>query len=229
MAGGGNHRAQRAQIERIVREVLAELTQTQTGAGLSNGELIVSTKVVSTRELEGRLGGVVRLIVSRGTVITPAARDLLNEQKIAVASAVEARMTSGDTQLVLGVAETRYELTPLLQLLSRQNVNVKRLPENTLIETIDAVCERVAAGSTLGLVLTGQTSAALCLANRRNNVRAALATGSEAVSNAMNSLAANVLIVDPAGTMAFHWKRLLTAWLQAGLQDCPTALRERLG
>ncbi len=229
MASGGNHRAQRAQIERIVREVLAELVRATPSEGLSKLELIVATKVVSTRELEGRLEGIERLIVSRGAVITPAARDLLKERNITVASAVERETTSAGSYLVLAAAETTYELAPLLKLLSGQNTNVQHLPGNNLIEAVDAVCQRVATGTTLGVVLTSRTPAALCLANRHSGVRAALATSRNAVHDAMRSLAANLLIADPAGKTTFEWTRLLTPWLHAGPQSCPAVLRERLG
>ncbi len=229
MTGGGNHRTQRAHVERIVRELLAEVLRTSPEESSSKGELRVAAKVVSARELEGRLGGIERLIVSRGAVITPAARDLLKERNIAVASAVEQRTTSAGRRLVLGVAETNPEVTRLLQLLSGEGVNVERLPQNNLIEAVDSVCQRVAGGTMLGLVLTGRTAAALSLANRHVAVRAAWAASTTAVKDAMNSLAANVLIVDPVGKTTFEWKRLLAPWLHAGPIDCPAALRERLG
>ncbi len=89
MAKEGIKLPQRAEIERIVREVLAELMAGKTTEQNSTrGELVLSSKVVSVAVLTGRLDGVSRIIMPRGAVVTPAARDLLRERRIAVASAV---------------------------------------------------------------------------------------------------------------------------------------------
>ena len=83
-------RAQRAEVEQVVREVLAELLGRvkSTSSAAASAELMVTEKVVSAKEIERRLQGVTRVVVVRGAVITPAARDLLRERKIAIATAV---------------------------------------------------------------------------------------------------------------------------------------------
>ena len=88
MANTDTSAARRAEIERIVREVLAEvLSRSETKNPASpTGELVVTEKVVSAKEIERRLDGVTRLVVVRGAIITPAARDLLKERKISIAT-----------------------------------------------------------------------------------------------------------------------------------------------
>ncbi|MEX2112106.1 MAG: RpiB/LacA/LacB family sugar-phosphate isomerase [Pirellulales bacterium] len=229
MAGGGTNRAERAEIERIVREVLAELTQASARPPSSNGELSVVANVVSVREIEGRLSGVDRLIVRRGAVITPAARDLLRERKIAIASAVAKRAEATSEHLVLAVAEIEYDSSTLVTLLKSEGVSIEQVASHDMIQAVEQLCERVVRGNSRGLMLCRQTAAALCLANRRHGVRAALAASPTAVAEATASIAANVLILNPAGQTTFEWKRLLRVWLSTGRSDCPAELRERLG
>ncbi|MGD9723968.1 MAG: hypothetical protein AB7O59_20330 [Pirellulales bacterium] len=54
----------------------------------ADGELLITAKVISTRELEHKLKGVTRLVVTRGAVLTPSARDMLREHRISMATAV---------------------------------------------------------------------------------------------------------------------------------------------
>ncbi|MBU4271872.1 MAG: hypothetical protein KKA28_08435, partial [Planctomycetes bacterium] len=92
-------------IDRVVREVLAELgaapdgdtkkreegreKREKQGLGTSvpsaaDGELAVTSRVVSINELSGRLDSVRRVVVSRRAVVTPAVRDELLRRGIAL-------------------------------------------------------------------------------------------------------------------------------------------------
>jgi hypothetical protein len=234
MAEGGNSRAQRSQIERIVREVLAEVAaRTEASAAgppapRSGGELALTNKVISTRELEGRLQGIARVVVSRGSVVTPAARDLLRQHRVTLATAVPAASrTNEQIRLVLGTTTTSIEPAGLIAMLSREGLAVERLPQSSMIDVIEDICRRVVAGS-LGLVLSHQPAVALCLANRHRGVRAALAGDAAMVAAASDAVSPNVLIVDPAGKAMFEWQRVVRAWLAGGLPACPSSLAAHL-
>jgi hypothetical protein len=90
MANSEPSAARQAEVERIVREVLTEVLSKRGSQNASAGtaELVVTEKVVCAKEIERRLEGVKRLVVVRGAIITPAARDLLKERKISIATAV---------------------------------------------------------------------------------------------------------------------------------------------
>jgi hypothetical protein len=90
MANSKPSAARRAEVERIVREVLAEVLSKCGSQNNNTGtdELMVTEKIVSAKEIERRLEGIMRLVVIRGAIITPAARDLLKERKISIATAV---------------------------------------------------------------------------------------------------------------------------------------------
>src|SRR5205814_7610166 len=95
----------------IVREVFARLaatavTPSETKA--ASDELVLTARVVSLGELEDRLNGARRVIVPKGAVITPAARDLLTSQRINVSYAT--RESSGFGHgLLVGLAERGFE------------------------------------------------------------------------------------------------------------------------
>ncbi len=230
MTSGGPSVAQRAEIERIVRDVLAELSGTGRPAPHpAGGELVVSEKVVSANTLEDRIDGVTRVVVPRGAVITPAARDLLRERQVTIATAVtHGKQAAQKVRVVVGLAETNYEAASVVNMLSSEGAVVERLPQTGLLTVVDELCERVAKGGCFGLMVTPRTAAALCLANRRGGVRAALGANAAATADASDAIAANVLVVDPKGKAMFEWNRILRAWLQSGPRECPEQLRERL-
>ena len=71
-------------IDQIVREVIRRLTDRDIAVtdATENKDLIVDESVISMATLEGRLGGIRRVVIEERAVITPAARDELNDQGI---------------------------------------------------------------------------------------------------------------------------------------------------
>ncbi len=59
-----------------------------------------------------------------------------------------------------------------------------------------------------GLLLTPRVAAAVCLANRRSRVRAAAAYNLGAVDEALASMGANLLVVDPQAASVFEMKQM---------------------
>jgi len=83
------------EVQRIVLEVLRRLGVTgvpvtgEEGGSCPAQELAVGDRVVTMRSLEGRLGGVTRIVVKRRAVVTPAVRDELKQRKIELVEAPE--------------------------------------------------------------------------------------------------------------------------------------------
>ncbi len=186
MAGGPVNSNNRADVERIVRQVLAELSRTSATRTASGGELVLTKRVVSAADVEGRLNGVSRVVVQRGAVFTPAARDELRKHQVTVASAVQKSAATGT--VALAVDDDAYDVQPLLAALLSDNVQLERLGPTTLLPAIEQLCQRVTRGQ-WGLLITRVSSAALCLANRRAGVRAALGTDVPAVAAAVEAVA----------------------------------------
>ncbi len=80
-----------AEIESIVRNVLSTLlagdlasSSTTTNANVVSNEMAIADPVVSLSTLEGKMDGIAILRVLRTAVITPAARDLCRQAKVAI-------------------------------------------------------------------------------------------------------------------------------------------------
>ena len=93
-------------------------------------------------------------------------------------------------------------------------------------------------GNWLNLTLTGQYSdgnlitdipaAAVCLANRQRGVRAALGYSLAAVSEAVNMIAANLLVIDPRSRSLHEMRRFTRELVRAGRPERSTVIGERL-
>jgi hypothetical protein len=125
-------------IERVVREVLAELKCATAGLSSSaentvgqanrgthatqepaptaeapkpaNGDLVLSTRLVTMEEIDDRLGGIRRVVVTPQAVVTPAVRDALRQRNIALSRALPAKNTSAaPLRLVVVAARTKFD------------------------------------------------------------------------------------------------------------------------
>lgn len=230
-----------ADIERIVRQVLRQLdvgVQASVGvqatacvkessslkADLQQADLKIVEPVVTQARLAGQLNGVQSVSVSRTAVVTPAARDLLKQHGIQLVR-VDVAKSRAAGEVVLAAAETDYDAAGLVRMLNQQAVKAERLAQCGLLTAIDELVDQVARGGRIGMLLTRQTAAALCLTNRASGVRAVLATNVETVRTARTSFAANLLIADPRGRSAHDLASTIRAcaslapqW-SAGLRD----------
>ena len=108
-----------------------------------------------------------------------------------------------------------------------QQVSRLDLPEGPAA-LVEAVAARTPKSSRLGLLLTDKPSLALCLANRPPCVRAAWGLDARSVTDAVSSLAANLLIVEPARHSLPALVNLARTFLNSGGGTCPDAVRQTL-
>jgi hypothetical protein len=231
----GSNSSRRAEVERIVRAVLSELNVAVGGAARpaksnerdTERTLVLTSKVVSLAEVEGRLKEVSRLIVPRGAVFTPAARDELRKFAVAVASSTDGK-PSARLRVVLAAAETSFEVTGLATALAGEGIAVERIASSELPSAVDMLTRKVVVDKLLGLLITDMPAAALCLANRQRGVRAALAHSLAAVSEAVDMIAANLLVIDPRSRNIYELRRLVRELTRGGRPERSTVLGERL-
>lgn len=235
MTRGGNHKLIRADVERIVRQVLAELTGVK-GVAVSPGnspataaeELAIDRKVVSLADVTGRLQGVKRVVAPRGAVFTPAARDEMRKHGVTVASAVTAPKTVAARKILIGVAESAYEPASLVAALTGEGIGVERLPKVGLTSVVDELSEQLLKNGERGLLITPHTAVAACMANRHHGVRAVVGSTSVATAAAVTAVGANLLIVDTTGRSLFELRGMARQLVQAA-GTCPPAWKDRLG
>jgi hypothetical protein len=84
---------------------------------------------------------------------------------------------------------------------------------------------RFTEGAHQAVLLTDQTAAALCLANRQPGIRAILATGVDAVCRDTQAVGANLLVVSPGGLSAYQVGCMAREFCHQGVLSCPEKYR----
>jgi hypothetical protein len=188
-----------------------------------------AARVVAPTAVAARLDGLRRLVIRRGAVVTPAVRDLLRQHGVTLVTAIDSQsMGPGEVPLTLVAVATTYDPAALVASLARETT-VAEIPAVDLISGIAALADRVGCGGSLGLLITDQTAAALCLANRDPAIRAAAVTDVAEVAAVVQEIGANLLLVNPAQRGTAALTAIARAFCQQGPQPCPTALRDALG
>jgi len=228
-------------IERIVREVLAELGLAQKQGSspaadaspsspsdsqdvtLDDGNLVIGHRVVTLAEVSGRLDGVRRLVVPPQAVVTPTVRDELLRKNIDLTHAApRPSCSSGSLRLVMMTVGQGFDPEALIAALGQECLDVKRHATDCLIAATDRLAEEVLEPDTLGLLLTRHVAAGLCLANRHRGVRAVCRSG------AAYEVGANLLIVDPTAKGVFQLKQSISEFCRGGVRPCPEVFQQRL-
>ena len=150
-------------IDRLVREVLAELKpapankesstsnenttsilQPQPAAKSpqpmpsSNGELVLSTRLVSMSDIAGKLAGISRVVVDRRAVVTPAVCDALHEGNITLSRALPTPKPATTTlRLVVVAARTKADPKPLANTLQSKGFKVECHATDCLLAATD--------------------------------------------------------------------------------------------
>jgi ribose 5-phosphate isomerase RpiB len=208
-------------VDQIVREVLRRLEVVAGAPRESNNkpnsqkddpkELALAGRVISLADVDGRLSGIATVTLANGSVLTPAARDCLKEHGVTIQrrAAGSAKQSSpAGHSLVLGVAEINFNTANMVGYLAVHGIATQQLARTGLPTVVQEMCDSVALGGQRGVLLTAETVAGVCLANRRPGVRAAGASDTGAAATAMRSIAANLLVIDPAKTGAFQVQRI---------------------
>jgi len=229
-------------IERVVRDVLARMgyavanpsplpaPEAKTAAPVAASEdgLMLNRRVVTLADLPERVEGVRRLVVPCGAVVTPAVRDLLQEHRIALVFGQSSQATGRTVRAVLAVAASRYDSEPLENALRREGYDVEPRRHDCLIRAIDQVADEVQSGATMAILMTDHPAPAICLANRREGVRAVLGARADRVAAETESVGANVLVVDPTAAGFLVIKQMALQFLRVGPRPCPEVFQKRL-
>jgi len=230
-----------AEIERIVREVLAVLDDVApdgtsiprlaadgTSAPASSGDVILQARVITLSELDGRLATARRLVVPAGAVVTPAARDELQRRNVELDfAAAPGGERSSTLRLVTYIVARRFEPAPLASALQKSGIVLTAQRSDCLIRSTGALAAAVKEPDTLGLLVTRHTAAGLCLANRHPGVRAIYACSPSGVAAGAEAVGANVLVAN-AATPFFELRQMVAAFCRGGVKPCPDVFREKL-
>ncbi len=237
-------------IERIVREILAEMVAaptveartdvaqastdiavegTESSSERSNDALVLTDRLVTLEQLGRRTPTMRRLVVPEDAVVTPAVRDELRRRGMTLEyGSAAAPASAGTCKLAVWNVSKRYDPAPLTTMLRREGMPVELETSTCLIATTDALAAEVRRGRAVGLILTRQPAVALCLANRHVGVRAVIGLDAPQVAADLAAMGGNVLAVDWSNRTLFQIKQMTSELCRGAPRDCPEELKQRL-
>ena len=233
------------EIERIVREVVRRLREGQPHSqpndcatspaspstpNESQSEPEIRQRVISLATLKGRLDGSRCVRIPRGAIVTPSAQDELRDRGIRIdflapTGAGESKTVT--TVVFLATWQTSHCPRAFLDAIGADGHKVTRLDLNNGPRTfVDTLADRGPGTRRLGVLLSDKPSLALCLANRPPCVRAAWGLDSRSIAEAVSSLAANLLILEPARHSLPVMINMARSFLGSGGGTCPDAVKQ---
>jgi hypothetical protein len=186
-------------------------------------------RVISLATLKGRLDGSRCVRIPRGAVVTPSAHDELRRRGIRIQYLPTAgeRAAAATTELLVGTWHPSHCPRSFLEAMRAGGQQVTRvelsdspLPMTRLLDQLDTGSNR------LGVLLTDKPSLALCLTNRPPRVRAAWGLDPRSIAEAVSSLAANLLIVEPARHTLSEMVNLTRTFQRTAGASCPQQLKQ---
>jgi len=195
----------------------------------ASADLSFEGRVLALDALFGRLTGLRRVLIRPGTIVTPAVRDELQRRGITLEYVVATSALPADAlRLVVVNAMRGFHAGQLAPALRSHGVRVEIVEQQCLIAASDQLAAELRKTNTLGLLLTRHVAAALCLANRHAGVRAVTAGDLPAMTAAVESVGANLLVLDAEALTGFQLKQMTTEFAGGKVRPCPEALRPRL-
>ncbi len=211
-------------VDRIVREVMRRLTLTPTSAASlpapppassvatsspatsspatsslatsspPAGTVVLQERIVAVAQLEGKLQGTQRLIVRSDAIVTPSARDLLQEKKIRWERAVGE--LAGPA--AIGLLSSADGTAPAQRLADALPIDALQWQVCRDIDQVVRLLQHASPSRpTLALTLTSHWASLVCQANRHASIRAVAITDSAALEQACAQLDVNLLVLDP--------------------------------
>lgn len=244
-----------ADIERIVRDVLADLglvpagsapsapastttaepaaptpspTKQPTPATRPPGDVVVADRVVTLAGIGTRLASARRLVVPPRAVVTPAVRDELRRRNVTLVVEDTAKDAARGGRVALTVLGSRIDPKPLNEDLERHGMAVDVQRFDCLVRATDDMAKRLPQTGATGVLLSNYGAVAMCLANRHQGVRAILASDESRTATDAVSVGANLLVAEPRRMAPDALRQIVSAFCRQGPGECPEELLDRL-
>lgn len=169
----------------------------------------IITEEVLTREASG----LTHITISPRAIVTPSAKDWLRQNKIGLTrEAMLATASPSKTSDRLVIVHSTNQVIDLVLEDAARLTNGGWKRKN--VETVDEAAKKVVGelrreSSRVIVVLTSEPEVAACLANRNEQVRAAVVADAAAVGRMKSRLDGNVFVIDPAERSFFELRNLL--------------------
>lgn len=198
----------------------------------ARSQWVCTCRVVTLSALDGIGDEICRVVVPRDAVVTPAVVDRLKERGVELSRGnVRGGALNTPYELFLQCWRTPYPVEPLLRLLREQGHVVSAMPADKPFDAIlTALVHRPRRGGAvrLGLVLTDRPAAAVCLANRHPRIRATWGYDVKSMSEAVESIAANLLVVQPDRLGDVALAEMVKHFVSNPQRTCPEDVRKLL-
>jgi hypothetical protein len=209
---------------------LVERGGPDAGSARTEGQLVVSERVVTLAQLDGRLSGVKQVVVPPQAIVTPAVHDELARRNVTLTFASDQPASPADAlRLVVVAMGTKFDPARLVAALKKSPLLVVPHTLDCVMASCDLLAHQIGQAKTLGLLLTRYTPAALCLANRLAGVRAVTAADAATVRRVAKQVGANLLVVDPEAGSLFALRQMVMEFCRDGVRQCPEVFLKRLG
>jgi ribose/galactose isomerase len=210
-------------LEQIVKEVLRRLREreitneirTEASGGTKASTLKLAERVVTLATLKDKLAGVKTIVVPRGAIITPLVRDELKATNIKLEFADRPSDSKRAARQLLVAVTTTFNPTRLLKRLAAAGINTQTLTAADGKEAVKKMTKELENAAAAGVILTDHPAATACVANRDPAVRAAVAADARSAQDALESLDANLLVVDPAAHSLFALEKIIREYAQS--------------
>ncbi|MFO0905946.1 MAG: hypothetical protein U0939_23265 [Pirellulales bacterium] len=246
-----------ADIDRLVREVVRRLTEaapapvaSAAGVAAASSAAVAAPvvaapavapavaiddwrpteRVITAATLDARPATARTLVVGRGVVVTPAAKDRLRQLKMELRVDSNGASTATVQAGKVYIHATTGALVgaPLAKLVAAPAWQTESLVAAPLAQAVAELSAVLADARHVGVLVTSDRDLALCLANRRSTVRAVAAGEKSAVAAAVREWGANLLIVDPRRASIPTIKQWIDAFLLPGPRNCPAPWNQHL-
>jgi hypothetical protein len=184
------------------------------------GDLVLEDRVVTLSSLDGRWDQTRRLVLTPNAVLTPSVKDELRKRRVRV----EYRAADVAPPVIALACCTHTPHAGHLAARLAASVPAQVVPAARLVEAVRELAQWVVADHRLGVLLTDDPLSGVCLANRRQAVRAAWPRCLRELPAVITAIGANVLVVDPLGVTTRDFERMVEMFQQDLPRRCPPHL-----
>lgn len=193
-------------VERIVKQVTARLAQAD--APTRDTTVLVTDAVITADTLATRLNGQTRIAIAAKSILTPAAKDLLNQHgvswhRLQNGEAAHSRQTRW---LAILLEKNSTSTAAFEQSGNTWNHQLAADNHEATETAVSAVCRAEADGV---VVLTSRPASVACRANRNSKLRAVVVSEVNDVSLIQHELGPNLYCINPAQRSFIEMRNLL--------------------
>ena len=209
-------------IERIVQEVLQRLMDSRAVStpetvepASTVGLLAIDDRVVSLRQVEGRLQGITTIQVSQRAVVTPAVRDLLRQRSVRLertssemaSGTLTAKAASPSSSSKSNVCVAFESPHPQLDRIAADQTCFAPSGSSPVPEMVTWLTRQLAEQAQYGVVVSHRAMLVAAAANRQSTLRAAVVQTAADATKAVQQMDANVWVL--ASPLAPEFRRVL--------------------